>query len=180
MSNLVYFLIAVLIMFVYMIIDGISHQKFKKTINLWFHILGISILVISFAILTIIEFRFSVLIYPGILIIIIGFILIYLSYIDIKKDFLRAKKVTRTGIYTKVRHPMYLGLILLYIGISLFSSSLLVSLYSLIAILFIIWQAVNEEKHLIKRFGKEYLNYKKKVPMLVPIKFKELRPHRKV
>ena len=153
-----------------MIIDGISHQKFKKTMNLWFHTLGITILVISFAILIIKEFTFGFLIYPGIAFIITSIVLTYLSYIDIKKDFLTAKKVTKSGIYTKVRHPMYLGVILFYIGISLVSSSLFVAAYSVIAILFIIWQAFNEEKHLIKRFGREYLKYKRDVPMLVPFK----------
>ena len=168
MSNPTYFFIALAIMIVFFIIDLISHQKFKKTMNLWFHVFGITILVISFAILIVKEFNLSVLIYPGIAFIITSIILTYLSYVDIKKDFLTAKKVTRTGIYNKVRHPMYLGIILFYIGISLVSSSLLVSIYSLIAILMIILQAVNEEKYLIKRFGKEYLNYKKEVPMLLP------------
>lgn len=173
MSNTIYFLIALAIMFVYMIIDGISHQKFKKTTNLLFHILGITILVISFGILIVKDFNLSILIYPGIAFIIISIILVYLSYVDIKKDFLRANKVTKSGIYTKVRHPMYLGLIFLYIGFSLITSSLLVSIYSIIGILFIIWQAFNEEKHLINRFGKQYLKYKKQVPMFFPIKLKK-------
>lgn len=172
MSNLIYFLIALAIMIVFFFIDAVSHQKFKKKTNLLFHILGITILVISFAILIIKEFKLSVLIYPGIAFIITSIVLTYLSYIHIKKDFLTAKKVTKSGIYTKVRHPMYLGLILLYIGISLLTSSLLVSIYSIIGILFIVWQAFNEEKYLIKRFGKEYLNYKRDVPMLVPFKLK--------
>ncbi len=172
MTNLIYFFIALAIMIIFFIIDAISHQKFKKTTNLLFHIIGISIVSISFIILIIKEFNLSFLIYPGLAFIITSMILTYLSYADIKKDFLTAKKVTRTGIYTKVRHPMYLGLILFYIGVVLLTSSLLVSVYSLVAILMIILQAVNEEKYLIKRFGREYLNYQKQVPMLLPFKFK--------
>ena len=168
MSNLTYFLTALIIMIIFFLIDGISHQKFKKTANLWFHIIGIPLLSISFLILIVLEFKFSFLIIPGILLLLIGITLIYLSYIDIKQDFLKAKKITSTGIYSRVRHPMYLGIILLFIGISLIIYSLLVSIYSLIGIILIIWQAFYEEKYLEKRFDKDFLNYKKQVPMLIP------------
>tara|TARA_Y100000310_G_scaffold78602_1_gene75258 strand:+ start:1279 stop:1794 length:516 start_codon:yes stop_codon:yes gene_type:complete len=168
MENLTYFLIALVIMIIFFLIDGISHQKFKKTANLWFHIIGISLVSISFISLIILEYKISLLIIPGILFLLIGIILVYLSYVNIKQDFLKATKVTSTGIYSKVRHPMYLGIILLFIGISLITSSILVSIYSLVGIILIIWQAFYEEKYLEKRFGKDFLNYKKQVPMLLP------------
>tara|TARA_Y100000310_G_scaffold319407_1_gene374636 strand:- start:2395 stop:2910 length:516 start_codon:yes stop_codon:yes gene_type:complete len=169
MNNLIYFLIALGIMIIFFLIDGISHQKFKKTANLWFHIIGIFLLLISFISLIILEFKSSFLIIPGGLFFLLGIILVYLSYINIKQDFLKAKKVTNTGIYSKVRHPMYLGIILLFIGISLITSSILVFVYSLIGIILIVWQAFYEEKYLEKRFSKDFLNYKNQVPMLLPM-----------
>ncbi len=80
----------------------------------------------------------------------------------------RADTVVKTGVYSIVRHPQYLGGILAHIGFSF----LLSGLYSLlvtplvIAIIYIIsWK---EENELIKEFGQEYVEYKRMVPMLIP------------
>ncbi len=68
------------------------------------------------------------------------------------------------GIFAYVRHPMYLGYILAYLGCILGTLSLL----SLIPWLFIIRlyiKMVNyEEQRLEQRFGEEYTEYKRKVP----------------
>ena len=88
----------------------------------------------------------------------------------------RPKKVISTGIYSKIRHPQYFGAILSHIGISLLLSSLfsILSTPLIIAILFLFsWK---EEKELLREFGKEYENYKKKTPMLIPrVRLKKLR-----
>ena len=71
------------------------------------------------------------------------------------------------GIFAYVRHPMYLGYILAYLGCILGTLSLL----SLIPWLFIIRlyiKMVNyEEQRLEQRFGEEYTEYKRKVPKWV-------------
>ena len=80
----------------------------------------------------------------------------------------RAETVVSTGVYSIVRHPQYLGGILAHIGFSF----LLSGLYSLvvtplaIAIIYIIsWK---EENELTKEFGQKYVEYRSKVPMLIP------------
>ena len=80
----------------------------------------------------------------------------------------RTDKIVRTGVYSIMRHPQYFGGILAHFGFSF----LLSTLYSLlatplvIAVIYIIsWK---EERELTKEFGKEYVDYKTKVPMLVP------------
>lgn len=77
-------------------------------------------------------------------------------------------RIITNGIYSRVRHPQYLGGILAHIGITF----LLSAYYSLLAtpiIIFLIYLlALKEEKELIKEFGDEYHEYKKKVPMFVP------------
>ena len=76
------------------------------------------------------------------------------------------------GIHKYIRHPLYLGTFLFIIGIflafPLFSNFIGVSMiiiYTLIGIQF-------EERKLIKTFGKSYLDYKSKVPMIVPLNLK--------
>ena len=80
----------------------------------------------------------------------------------------RTDKIITKGVYSIVRHPQYLGGILAHIG----ASFLLSGMYSLlatplvIALIYIIsWK---EENELTKEFGKDYEDYKKRVPMLIP------------
>lgn len=79
-------------------------------------------------------------------------------------------QVITTGVFSIVRHPIYLGLILLYLGFILLSLSLLSTLVWFIIIIFYYIISRYEEKLLTQRFGSVYEEYKKKVPMLFPIK----------
>ncbi|MFX1483117.1 MAG: methyltransferase family protein [Promethearchaeota archaeon] len=80
----------------------------------------------------------------------------------------RAERVISSGVYSKVRHPQYLGAILSHIG----ASFLLSAFYSLIVTPLVI--AINyilcwkEERELIREFGEDYSEYRKTVPMLFP------------
>lgn len=69
-----------------------------------------------------------------------------------------------TGIYAISRNPMYLGLLIIYIGIAFLKGNLwtllLIPLVILIVTYFVI---LNEERYLTRAFGNEYLDYKKKV-----------------
>ncbi len=80
----------------------------------------------------------------------------------------RTDKIITTGVYSLIRHPQYLGGLLSHIGISFLLSawfSLLVTPLMIILVYLISWK---EEKELIIEFDKEYEDYKKKVPMLIP------------
>jgi protein-S-isoprenylcysteine O-methyltransferase Ste14 len=80
----------------------------------------------------------------------------------------RPEKIVTNGVYSKVRHPQYFGGLLAHVGIS-FLLSAEYSLFLTPLMTFIIYLiSKKEEKELIKEFGKEYLDYKKKVPMLLP------------
>ena len=79
-------------------------------------------------------------------------------------------QVITTGVFSIVRHPIYLSSILLYLGFILLSLSLLSTLVWFIIIIFYYMISRYEEKLLTQRFGSAYEEYKKKVPMLLPIK----------
>ena len=78
-------------------------------------------------------------------------------------------QVVDTGLYSRVRHPMYLGSILGYVGFWVTTLSLL-TLIPLFAILLgYNYLATAEEHILAEKFGDEYLEYKKRVSKWVPI-----------
>jgi protein-S-isoprenylcysteine O-methyltransferase Ste14 len=68
------------------------------------------------------------------------------------------------GLYTVSRNPMYIGLLLTYIGIALLVGNwwtiILIPLLIIIMNLYVIQR---EENYLERTFGKEYLDYKKRV-----------------
>ena len=86
------------------------------------------------------------------------------------KEVREEPQVITTGVFSIVRHPIYLGSILLYLGFILLSLSLLSVLIWFIVIIFYYMISRHEEKLLTQRFGSVYEEYKKRVPMLFPIK----------
>jgi len=78
------------------------------------------------------------------------------------------KKIITTGIYSIIRHPQYFGAILAHVGISILLSSLYSLLSTPLIIIFNYLISWKEEKELIKEFGKDYEDYKKNVPILIP------------
>lgn len=170
MANLTYFFIALGILIIFGILDGISHQKFSKKATTLVHAIGLPIFLISMFVLAYLEFNLSVFIVPGLIIVVIGLIIAYKGTIEIKKHFLKASSVYKKGIYSKIRHPIYLGLIISLLGFFLVVYSLVFFIYIIAIIMMLLWFIYYEEKHLIKRFGKQYLNYKKQTSMFIPLK----------
>jgi protein-S-isoprenylcysteine O-methyltransferase Ste14 len=80
----------------------------------------------------------------------------------------RTETIVTTGIYLIVRHPQYLGGLLAHLGMVLLLSALYSLLITPLIVIVVYAISRKEEKELIKEFGKEYENYKKKVPMLIP------------
>jgi protein-S-isoprenylcysteine O-methyltransferase Ste14 len=72
-------------------------------------------------------------------------------------------KLMTTGIYGHIRHPLYLGTLLLYLPFTFWSLSLLSLIPWFIAIAVYNKMANYEEQVLAKRFGKAYVEYKKRV-----------------
>jgi len=77
-------------------------------------------------------------------------------------------RVIREGVFSLVRHPIYLGAILLYLGLLVFSLSVLAAIIWVIIIVFYIHISRYEEKLLLEKFGSDYEEYVKEVPMFIP------------
>jgi len=80
-----------------------------------------------------------------------------------------AQKLVIDGPYAYCRNPMTLGMIIFYLGISVWIGSLSsIGLTVLFTALIIAYVKLVEEKELEARFGEEYIRYKKKTPFLIP------------
>ena len=80
----------------------------------------------------------------------------------------RTEKIVTSGVYSIVRHPQYLGGLLAHVGISFLLSAWYSLLSTPLMVVLIFLISKKEEEELIKEFGKEYENYREKVPMLTP------------
>jgi protein-S-isoprenylcysteine O-methyltransferase Ste14 len=83
--------------------------------------------------------------------------------------------VIRESVFGIVRHPVYLSEILLYLGLLMMSISLAAAVVWGIAILFLHYISRYEERLLVARFGEEYEEYMREVPMWVPRLWKRRR-----
>ena len=81
--------------------------------------------------------------------------------------------VIKTGVFSIVRHPIYLGAMLLYLGFIIISLSIISFCIWIIIILFYYFISRYEEKILIDKLGTQYEVYMNEVPMFIPRPFKK-------
>jgi len=79
-------------------------------------------------------------------------------------------KLVTTGPYAFARNPMVTGVVLVVLGLGLFYGSItLVFIFTpLVVAVSVCELMIIEEPELEKRLGKEYVEYKKRVPMFFP------------
>lgn len=114
-----------------------------------------------------------------------GFVIFLISFVQFIR---RQTKIITTGFYSVVRHPQYLGIIIMTLGISImcfewkgslgiFIKYVLGTGYLILEDVWIAWliQALGyillahfEERHLLREYGEEYLQYRQKVPFMLP------------
>ena len=97
--------------------------------------------------------------YTGLAFFIIGFFLFIFSHMKIRGQ--ETDKLITTGIYSKIRHPMYLGFIIWIIGFPIFMNAAFTLASAIIWIPQILYWRVSEERQLEKKY-KDYQEYKKK------------------
>jgi protein-S-isoprenylcysteine O-methyltransferase Ste14 len=101
----------------------------------------------------------------SIILILISFVLIAWGWFQI----FRAKgKLVTNSLYSIIRHPQYLGLILIILGFNIQWPTLPTIIMAPILILMYLRLAKIEEKELEKDFGEVYKNYLKQVPPFIP------------
>jgi protein-S-isoprenylcysteine O-methyltransferase Ste14 len=113
--------------------------------------------------------------YLGLFLIASGMIFRFVSILSLGKFFTvdvtirDDHKIKKDGLYRLIRHPSYTGSILSFIGFGI-SLNNWISLFiiSLPVIFAMLHRIKVEEKLLVARFGKEYIDYMKKTFRLIP------------
>ncbi|NPD87399.1 MAG: isoprenylcysteine carboxylmethyltransferase family protein [Asgard group archaeon] len=70
------------------------------------------------------------------------------------------------GIYTIIRHPMYLGLMILFIGMMFISDLRWSSILAFPSIIIMYYYMIKEESIFIERFGEDFKEYMDRVPRM--------------
>jgi protein-S-isoprenylcysteine O-methyltransferase Ste14 len=74
-----------------------------------------------------------------------------------------------TGVFSKMRHPMYASLILMYLGLAIAWGIVWMLLPSLLFSTLTVLTTIKEEEFLLRRFGHQYEEYMQTVPWrLIP------------
>ncbi len=90
------------------------------------------------------------------------------EFLGLKAENIQKDSLAITGLNRLVRHPLYLGIMLLFLGLWLWESSLK-NLIALLALwVYLVIGIYLEEQKLIIYFGEAYKNYQKKVKKLIP------------
>jgi protein-S-isoprenylcysteine O-methyltransferase Ste14 len=79
------------------------------------------------------------------------------------------QKVVAMGPYAKIRHPGYLGEILVWTAFGILMSNLiLVFLFPIMFVAVFLYRISSEERMLAKELGEDYVQYQRKTRKLVP------------
>jgi protein-S-isoprenylcysteine O-methyltransferase Ste14 len=80
----------------------------------------------------------------------------------------KADKLRTWSAYRYLRNPMYAGLSFTVMGIGLIFGNTAIAAAGLIWLVICFIVASFEEKSLIKKYGQDYINYKKSTPRFIP------------
>jgi len=97
----------------------------------------------------------------------VGFIIFLVAFIQFFTK--RKEEFVTTGLYSKVRHPQYLGIILATLGFTFTSERPMAWIAWLNLTFLYLLLAKSEEKILRKKYGEEIQSYMEQVPFTIPL-----------
>lgn len=103
----------------------------------------------------------------GVIVFILSLYFMNASHHDIFDS--KVEGVATSGVYGRVRHPMYLGTFLVYLGLGVITLSLASLVVWAVAVAYYNTLANFEEELLVERFGDEYSEYQKAVRKWIPV-----------
>jgi protein-S-isoprenylcysteine O-methyltransferase Ste14 len=131
---------------------------YENVATLWYFLVGLT------------GYDLFVSIYMGVILPISNMIIlagVFLIVFGWSRIFRAKDKLVTTGIYGHVRHPQYLGFLLLTMGINfLWTTFSTLILWPILALLY--YRLAKEEEKDMEKFGEEYQKYKNTVPMFIP------------
>ena len=111
----------------------------------------------------------------GVLLVIVGLIIRINSILTLKQHFtytvtkIENHELIETGLYKNIRHPGYLGQLIIFIGSSIALSNWLSVLLMIISVLIgFVYRIRVEERFMIEQMGQPYIDYQKRTKRLIP------------
>lgn len=90
------------------------------------------------------------------------------KFLGISSEKDQTEELVVSGLYSKVRHPLYAGLVLIFIGYFLFAGTAAGAVHLICLALYVPIGIYFEEKNLIALYGQAYQEYQEKVPPFFP------------
>ena len=75
-------------------------------------------------------------------------------------------RLSKRGVYRLIRHPRYLGFMLINVGFGLLAQNLPVIILAVIGIILFWLHSIQEDRHCLTVFGPDYEAYSSRVPRL--------------
>ena len=112
----------------------------------------------------------------GSILIIVGLIIRISAIMTLKQQFtytvtkIENHELIENGLYKIIRHPGYLGQLIIFLGISVSLSNWLSVIFMIVPVFCgYIYRIVVEEKFMIKQMGQLYIDYQKRTKRLIPM-----------
>lgn len=111
----------------------------------------------------------------GVLLIMVGLIIRIMSILKLKQHFtytvteIEHHELIETGLYKNIRHPGYLGQLLIFMGTALSFSNWLSVIFMMIPVMIgYLSRIIIEERFMINQLGQKYIDYQKRTKRLIP------------
>ena len=112
--------------------------------------------------------------YAGWIIFAVGLVLIFLPMFVFRskgkvnkgKDWTKTTVLVDTGIYSVVRHPLYLGWLLMYVAIIFWSQHWLTIIVGVLGMTCVYLISRQEDQRLVEKFDDDYKRYMRSVPRM--------------
>lgn len=134
--------------------------KSKERITYWIYQISTVAILASFFFLKM-KAAHSALFYTGLIVFSMGAVLLILSVIHFAAP--SESGINKNGIYRLSRNPMYVAYLIYFIGCSLLTQSLILSVFVLTFQIAAHWIIIAEERWCVEKFGREYIEYMESV-----------------
>jgi protein-S-isoprenylcysteine O-methyltransferase Ste14 len=121
-------------------------------------------------------YHWNILFIIGSILAIIGLIIRVTSILTLKQQFtytvtkIEGHELIESGLYKIIRHPGYLGQLIIFLGISTSLSNWLSILLMIVPVLLgYLNRIIVEEKFMIEQMGQKYIDYQKRTKRLIPM-----------
>ncbi|RLF99410.1 MAG: hypothetical protein DRN49_04425, partial [Thaumarchaeota archaeon] len=149
-------------------VKGLDHLGNERTLHLIGHVLYITLYIslIASSIIFYNSANLATLLYAGWIIFACGVVVLVSSSQTRRKSYRMRETFIQSGLYAYVRHPEFLGHMLIIISLISMAQHPISVAIGLVLLSLLCIEIVEEEKRNIEKFGEVYKDYMRKVPRI--------------